>query len=300
LNFNVEKCDRLAIIGKNGRGKSTILRLLFNQLEAKSGKVVQNQNSSLAYFGQSDIERLDLKKTVEEEVMSAAPLAPYAKIRATCGVMMFSGDDAKKSISVLSGGERSRVLLAKILLTPANFLLLDEPTHHLDIESVNALMEAIERFPGAVIMVSHDEFILRKFKPHKLIICRNSEQELFLGDYDNFLEKGGWDDDSSASFGKTKSSNKEERRQRADFVKERADALRPIKNDIKRIEALITKYEQEKHALEASMISAAQAASPEIASLRHKHVELCNNIDALYDELQVHMEQEEIVNQKFQ
>ena len=109
---------------------------------------------------------------------------------------MFSGERAKKTISVLSGGERSRVLIGKILAKPCNLLLLDEPTHHLDMESIEALMVALEMFQGAVVIVTHSELILNRLSATQLVICREGKQQVFLGNYEDFLSKQGWGDES--------------------------------------------------------------------------------------------------------
>ena len=196
VEFDIGNGQRLAIIGKNGSGKSTLLRLLLGEIQPQQGEIFLGANTEAAYFGQTNIDRLNSAHTIEEELIAAFPDTPYGKIRSACGAMLFSGDDAKKSISVLSGGERSRVLLAKILLTPANLLLLDEPTHHLDVESVDAMMNAIAHFSGSVVLVTHDEDVLHKLNPHKMIICHQGGQEVFLGNYEQFLEKRGWTEEA--------------------------------------------------------------------------------------------------------
>ncbi len=196
LGFELGNQERIAIIGKNGSGKSTILRLIAGELTPTAGDVVLGGNTELGYFGQTNIERLNGENRIEEELTQAFPSAPYAQVRAACGAMLFSGDDAKKPISVLSGGECSRVLLAKILLTPSNLLLLDEPTHHLDVESVEALMEAISHFEGSVVLVTHDEDVLHRYNPHKLIVCHDQHQQFFLGNYGEFLDTQGWEEES--------------------------------------------------------------------------------------------------------
>ncbi len=195
VGFEIGNGERLAIIGKNGSGKSTLLRLLLGELNPDKGEVILGANTEMAYFGQTNIDRLNHGNTIEQELMSAFPEVPYGQVCRVCGAMLFAGDDIKKSISVLSGGERSRVLLAKILLTPANLLLLDEPTHHLDVESVDVLLNAITHFQGSVVLVTHDENVLKKLNSHKMIICHQDRQELFLGNYDLFLEKHGWEEE---------------------------------------------------------------------------------------------------------
>ncbi len=219
--------------------------------------------------------------------MTAFPSASYAQVRSACGAMLFSGDDAKKSISVLSGGEKSRVLLAKILLTPANLLLLDEPTHHLDMESIVALMGAIENFPGAVVIVSHDENILKKLNVHKLIICHQGRQDVFLGDYTNFLEKRGWEEEGEMrTTAKTKQSK---------TARKSLQTLRSIKKNMEKTEKRIEKSEREKNKLEAAMMN--DVAEWDAQKLSHQYGELSKEIDNLYDQLQkLHDDEQEIKN----
>lgn len=200
-NFSllVEKGDRIAIVGKNGRGKSTILRLLAQELAPRSGFIKASDNLSIGYFGQTNIDRLHPKNSIEEEISSANTKLNLTQIKGICGLMMFSGDKSKKINSVLSGGEKSRVLLGKIVAAPCNLLLLDEPTHHLDMESIEALIDAIEDFDGAVIMVTHSELILKRMCLDKIVVCHERRQELHLGTYEDFLDKNGWQDGSMSS-----------------------------------------------------------------------------------------------------
>ncbi len=192
----IEKGDRIAIIGKNGYGKSTLLKLLTEELTPLDGTLTLSQAARIGYFGQTYIDRLDPSLRVEEEIASANPNLNFTQVRGICGIMMFSGDLAKKTISVLSGGEKSRVLLGKIVAQPCNLLLLDEPTHHLDIESIEALIDAIEEFQGAVVIVTHSEWVLRRIAFNKLVVCHKQKQDLFLGTYDEFLDQVGWQEEN--------------------------------------------------------------------------------------------------------
>ena len=147
VSLMIEKGDRIGIIGKNGRGKATLRRLLSGDLASQKGELQASENLRIGYFGQTHIDRLNPNHTIEEEISLANPLLNYTEVKGIAGTMMFSGDLSCKKISLLSGGERSRVLLGKILAKPCNLLLLDEPTHHLDIESVEALIdEGLFRF----------------------------------------------------------------------------------------------------------------------------------------------------------
>lgn len=192
LSLSIEKGERIAIIGKNGRGKSTILRLLAGELVPTKGTYKCSDNTAIGYFGQTNIDRLHPKHSVEEEIALANSKLSLTQIKSICGLMMFSGDKSRKRNGVLSGGEKSRVLLGKIVATPCNLLLLDEPTHHLDMESIEALIDAIEDFQGTVIMVTHSELILKRMNLNKIVICHEGKQELHLGTYEDFLDKDGW------------------------------------------------------------------------------------------------------------
>lgn len=204
LSLEVEKGERIAIVGKNGRGKSTILKMLAGELFPDGGLLKRSENVRIGYFGQTNIDRLHPKHTVEEEIAVSNPTLNTTQIKGLCGLMMFSSDKANKSVSVLSGGEKSRVLLGKIIASPCNLLLLDEPTHHLDMESIEALIDALEEFDGAVIMVTHSELILKRLVLDKIVVCRDGRQELFLGSYEEFLEKDGWHEEGGQAKAKKK------------------------------------------------------------------------------------------------
>lgn len=243
FSLTIEKGERIAIIGKNGRGKSTLLRLLGKDLDPKQGTVEFSENGRIGYFGQTHIDRLNSQHTIEKEIALANPALNFTEVKGIAGVMMFSGEVSAKKISVLSGGEKSRVLLGKIVAKPCNLLLLDEPTHHLDIESIEALLDALEEFSGAVVMVTHSELILRRLGLDKIILCEEAKQTLFLGNYDDFLEKIGWDTEKKE--GATKSTSHKER---ADGVAKKGSILKPIEKQIQECEKKITTLEGEQKA----------------------------------------------------
>jgi ATP-binding cassette subfamily F protein 3 len=195
----LEKGDRIAVIGKNGNGKSTLLRLFAKDLKPLSGSLHYAEQIEIGYFGQTNIERLHKDLTIEEEIKLGNPKLAYTDVKAIAGQMLFSGDLSTKKIQVLSGGEKSRVLLGKIIANPCNLLLLDEPTHHLDIESVEALIDALNNFSETFIIVTHSELILKRLELDKLIVCHENRQEIFLGTYEEFLEKEGWEEEKRGS-----------------------------------------------------------------------------------------------------
>ncbi len=185
--------DKVCIIGKNGKGKSTLLKIIAGDLAPLKGSLYTNPKVTKGYFGQMNIDRLNKNNTVYEEIQSYAPLVNQTNIRRICGNMLFSGDLSNKKISVLSGGEKSRVMLGKIIAQPANFLLLDEPTNHLDMNSCEALLSAIKSFQGGVIMVTHSEYFLKNVAT-KLIVYDDGKVYMFDGGYEDFLKKVGFKD----------------------------------------------------------------------------------------------------------
>ncbi len=248
LSFYAGKKDRIAIIGKNGKGKTTLLNLLSGELAPLSGEVRHHNDLKLAYFGQTNINRLNQQKTVEEEIMEAHPDHSRGAARKICGVMMFPGDDALKKISVLSGGEKSRVLLGKLLVSPANMLMLDEPTNHLDMESAESLFEAIDAFPGGVVIVTHSEMILHAIAT-RLIVFDNGKATLFEGTYQDFLDRVGWNNEIPPTQRETKVNGgkpvdrKLLRRLRAELVNEKSRTLGALQKRIVEIEREIMSLE---------------------------------------------------------
>lgn len=264
-NFSLimEKGERVAILGKNGRGKSTLLRLLAQDLQPQSGTVKTSERLKIGYFGQTNIDRLHPQHTVEEEIALANTTLARTEVKAICGLMMFSGDQADKKTSVLSGGERSRVLLGKILAGPCNMLLLDEPTHHLDMESIEALIDALEEFDGSVILVTHSELILKRLALDKIVVCHENAQEVFTGGYQEFLDRDGWHD--AADLGKAKKKPapvKDLKQERAELIAERSRVVKPMDTQIEKLEAEIQRLESEQEAAQAELL---QKASQEIA-----------------------------------
>jgi ATP-binding cassette subfamily F protein 3 len=185
--------DRIGIIGRNGKGKSTLLRLLAGEYQPQEGRLTTHPQLQTSYFGQTNIKNFDPEQTVLEEIQNTRPDLPIKTLRAVCGHVLFSGDEALKKMKVLSGGEQSRVMLGKMLLTPSSLLFLDEPSHHLDMESIEKLTQALEDFPGAVILVSHDEELLKRVC-HRLYLFIHDDIIEYPRSYESFEEEGGWDE----------------------------------------------------------------------------------------------------------
>ncbi|HAR97063.1 MAG TPA: ABC transporter ATP-binding protein [Deltaproteobacteria bacterium] len=247
----VGRQDRIGIIGKNGKGKTTLLNLFAKELWPTEGRVVPHQNLKIGYFGQTNLDRLNPDFTVEQEIMSADPYSSRGTARNIAGTMLFEGDKALKKISVLSGGEKSRVLLGKLLVSPVNLLLLDEPTNHLDMESVDSLIEAIDAFEGGVLMATHNELVLEAVA-NRLIVFDGGVVRTFEGGYQDFLERIGWESESvqiesssTKKQAKRGSERKEIKRLRAEIINRRSKVLSPLQKEIDRIEASIIRLEEQ-------------------------------------------------------
>jgi len=272
VTISIAKQDRIAVIGPNGKGKTTLLSLIAAEMAQKEGVLNFNPNTKVAYFGQTNVNRLPLDATIEDELIHTHSEHNRTVARTIAGLMMFEGDFALKKIRYLSGGERSRVLLGKILLTPCNLLLLDEPTNHLDMESIQALLEAIDEFPGAVIIVSHSEEILRKVA-NRLIIFDRGKASVFEGTYDEFLERIGWsDEDEDPSVVKKR--------------KPAAEAIKANAKEIQKREKAIMKLEQELSELNKDLEQAVQDSENKSVLATSKVIaEKNSEIEKLMDEM---------------
>lgn len=303
LSLEIFKGDKIAVIGPNGRGKTTLLNLLASELQPTQGEISLNPNVKINYFGQTNINRLNLDNTVEEEIQSALKDFTRGKARTLAGLMMFSGDAAMKKIRVLSGGERSRVLLAKILATECNCLLLDEPTNHLDMDSIESLLEALETFSGTAIVVSHDEALLHAFAK-RLIVFDGGECFVFEGTYKEFLENVGWKEEKEISeFTPEKKQThkpKEDRKARADYVAMRSKLLKPLEQKIKKLEEAIQTSENLAKQLEESLVTLSQENDAIGITETAKKLDIeRNKADSLFCEWEQVSEELESIKEKY-
>ncbi|HRK01550.1 MAG TPA: ABC-F family ATP-binding cassette domain-containing protein, partial [Oligoflexia bacterium] len=188
ITGTIRRLDRIAVVGVNGAGKSTFLKVITGQTEATKGTAVVGASVKTGYFSQHSLEILDPNRTAFEEVFSRLPTPTIGYARNLLGAFLFSGDEADKKVSVLSGGEKSRLILATILANPVNFLVLDEPTNHLDIKSREVLLEAIKNFEGTVVLVSHDRHFLRQVA-NRVFEIDHGELRIYEGNYDYYQSK---------------------------------------------------------------------------------------------------------------
>lgn len=190
LDLEVERGQRTVLVGPNGAGKSTLLKILAGMLPLEAGTVTPGHNLSIGYFAQHRTEMLDLKRTVLAEAMETQTPVPEQTVRTILGSFLFRGDDVFKPVGVLSGGEKSRLALVKLLLNPPNFLLLDEPTTHLDMPSIDALIGALRQYEGTLFFVSHDVHFIRALASSVLHISAGKLTP-YAGDYQYYLDKSG-------------------------------------------------------------------------------------------------------------
>src|SRR6202045_4532712 len=188
LDFTVERSQRTVLVGPNGAGKSTLLKLLAGRLPIQAGSRELGHNVQIGYCSQHRVDTLNLEHTVLEEASDCGKEVPVQAARTLLGAFLFRGDDVFKPVRVLSGGEKSRLVLAKLLLNPPNFLLMDEPTTHLDMASIEALMQALRQYEGTLVFISHDVYFIKTIASS---VChvRAGDLTFYPGTYDYYLEK---------------------------------------------------------------------------------------------------------------
>jgi ATP-binding cassette subfamily F protein 3 len=189
LDFEITQGEKAVLAGENGAGKSTLLKILAGIVPIDSGNRIVGHNVDIGYFSQTRTDVLNIENTVLQEAYSAAPgyMAEEA-VRTILGAFLFSGDDAEKKVKVLSGGEKSRLILAKLLIDPPNCLLLDEPTTHLDVDAVDALVRALQNYEGTIVFISHDIYFVGSVA-NNVFEVKNGRIRKFPGTFDYYLEK---------------------------------------------------------------------------------------------------------------
>ena len=277
LDYEIERGERIAIVGVNGAGKSTFSRILAGTEPPTEGTRTVGHKVEVAYFSQNHADELDPTKTVLETIEHGASAAAASmNLRTILGAFLFRGDDVFKSVGVLSGGERSRLALARMLLQPANCLILDEPTNHLDMQSQEVLQRALDDYTGTYVIVSHNRSFLDPIVTRVLEFIPHQPMRIFHGNVSDYLEKkeaelaerSARETGGPALSGTTsptvKSANassgnnrKEQRKREAEQRQAKSNALKPLKEKLEKTEGTIASLEEEKETLTAKLVDPA-------------------------------------------
>ena len=261
LSYSIERQDKVAVLGPNGAGKSTLIRIMAGLEDFDAGKREPGYNVTTNYFAQHQADELDLSKTVFEIMREAAPKADETRLRTILGCFLFQGDEVFKKVSVLSGGEKSRLALARMLVQPANFLIFDEPTNHLDMKSKDILQQALDQYEGTYMIVSHDRDFLDPVVD-KVLEVRPNETNNFYGNVSYYLDKvEEREEQQNEDLAKATSdsrknsglSRKEERRIAAQKRQQKYDQLKPLKKKMEPLEDNIEELEARKEEIEDLM-----------------------------------------------
>lgn len=285
LDLDLSRGEKLAIVGDNGAGKSTLVKLIAGLIPPDSGEIRFGHNVIVSYFGQHQAQELDPQYTVLETMNNIDVEKTITQTRSLLGAFLFKGDDVDKKVGVLSGGEKSRLALAKMIATPANLLIMDEPTNHLDMTSQDILMEAMNQYDGSIIVVSHNRFFLDKFTTKTLEI-KDGKGILYEGNISYYIEKtqdGVVAKPSQKNANKSiipKAKGKKARQEQAKLRKKETQALGPLKKNVQQYERDIETQEKVKSELEQCL------ADPELYQDQEKFTEKSKEYSAIQRRLE--------------
>ena len=237
VSFEVKKQERVALIGPNGIGKTTLFHILLGDIIPTFGKVKLGSKVMIGYYDQEHTS-LSFDKTIFQEISDAYPQMNNTQIRNACASFQFKGEDVFKSVDMLSGGERGRVVLMKLLLSRSNFLILDEPTNHLDIESKEVLEDALLSFEGTILFISHDRYFINKLAT-KVIEMKSDGTQTLNGNYDNYLAKK-----TMPQIEKTKNLSYQQQKKNQSELRKQQNQIKKLEKDISELEEIINEYNQ--------------------------------------------------------
>lgn len=283
FNFTVERGDKIAFVGPNGAGKTTLAKIIADKTDHNSGEVIYGHNTLISFYSQEVTDDLDLESDLIDNLMNSSSESTPQQLRSILGSFLFTADDVFKKVKVLSGGEKSRVALAKILLTKANLVILDEPTNHLDYNSKLVLQQALMNFSGSLVIVSHDIDFLRPIV-NKVLEIKELSSATFLGGIDYYLSKR---EDFLANTSKrkvkteTKFNRKDQKRIEAELRKNKTIASKDLKKDVHIYENLIEELEIKKFKLEIELGDESVYSDQALAAEKNKE----------YDEIKTKLEE---------
>ncbi len=291
VSFEIQRGERIGIVGKNGEGKSTISRLFANIEDPSSGKVIIGTNVLIGYYSQEIDLQLNPEHTVLQHIHAITPSRSEREVRNYLGRYLFTGDDVMKPVSVLSGGEISRLALAGILIKPTNLLILDEPTNHLDIFSRDVLREALKAYKGTLILISHDEELLTSLA-EKLLVLKNKNVKVFAGNFAEYVEKlrtlAGQQFkqiELKTTNESSKEVEKERKRAEAQARNEAYKERRKVEKRIEKIENQIKPLEQKIEEIEKQFsLPEVLNNSAKLVELQKEHARISNKISTLEEE----------------
>ena len=296
LNFAVINGDRIAFVGRNGEGKTTLSRIIVSELEF-SGTLKYGHNVQIGYFAQNQGDYLDPEKTVFETIDDIAVGDIRKRIRTILGSFLFSGETIDKKVKVLSGGEKSRLSLAKLLLTPSNLLILDEPTNHLDMQSKDILKNALIQFDGTLIIVSHDRDFLQGLT-NKVFEFRDQKIKEHLGDIYDFLEYRKVENLKQLEIARKEDKGKEINLSENKLNREKKKQL---EKDLRKINTQITKGEEKISQIETEMKKLDELLSnPKAYTSELNYFDLSKQYDQLKKDLETEMQLWEELHQKIE
>ncbi|CTO06373.1 ABC transporter, ATP-binding protein [Streptococcus pneumoniae] len=289
INLDLRKMNAVAIVGPNGIGKSTFIKSIVDQIPFIKGEKRFGANVEVGYYDQTQ-SKLTPSNTVLDELWNDFKLTPEVEIRNRLGAFLFSGDDVKKSVGMLSGGEKARLLLAKLSMENNNFLILDEPTNHLDIDSKEVLENALIDFDGTLLFVSHDRYFINCVATHVLELSENGST-LYLGDYDYYVEKK-----ATAEMSQTEEASTSNQAKEASPVndyqaqKESQKEVRKLMRQIESLEAEIEELESQSQAISEQMLETNDAdklmeLQAELDKISHRQEEAMLEWEELSDQV---------------
>jgi ATP-binding cassette subfamily F protein 3 len=290
VDFVASRGDRIALVGPNGAGKSTLLKIAAGVLEFQAGKRTLGDRVEAGYFAQHQAEALDLDRTVLDEMMAAATVENAPMVRGLLGAFLFSGDAVDKGVRVLSGGEKNRLALAKILLRPPNLLVMDEPTNHLDLDSREALEHALEAYEGCLLFISHDRYFINRLATKVFHVEAGTLTE-YWGDYDDYVAKhagegkpGGDSNEVGAVEAEPVNKKRELKRQLAELVDRRSRATRKLKDSIGTLEKQIAASEARLSEIDGTLGDpSSYGDSAKIEALGRERALLASKLDPLLE-----------------